>query len=106
MQLKLLTSQNLELRKFNPDDPDTLTGTTIDIAAVFAGDGTNIDLLFHLDVVHHYYGWCDGVTLTFPVGTRIVEVPPVVVGGSDGSEPVEIIGNVNVAKDPLFLNFG
>ncbi len=71
------------LRKFDPNDPDTLTGTTIDIAAVFAGDGSNIDLLFHLDVVHHYYGWADGVTLTFPVGTRIVAVPPFEVGGSD-----------------------
>ncbi len=83
------------LRKFNPNDPDTLTGTTIDIAAIYAGDGSNIDLLFHLDVVHHYYGWADGVTLTFPVGTRIVAVPPFEVGGSDGvPEPVEIIGNI------------
>ena len=32
--------------------------------------------------------------MTFPVGTRIVAVPPFQVGGSDGNEPVEIIGNV------------
>jgi len=82
------------MRKFNPDDPDTLTGTTIDIAAVYGPNSTSIDLLFHLDLVHHYYGWADGVTLTFPVGTSIIEVPPFEVGGSDGSEPVEIIGNV------------
>ena len=84
------------LRKFNPDDPDTLIGTTIDIAAIYGPNSNTIDLLFHLDVVHHYYGWADGVTLTFPVGIQIIEVPPVVVGGTDdgGAEPVEIIGNV------------
>jgi len=83
-------------RKFNPDDPDTLTGTTIDIAAVYGPNITTIDLLFHLDVVHHYYGWADGVTITFPVGTEVVEVPCVIVSGTDigGCEPVEILGNV------------
>jgi len=83
-------------KKFNPDDPDTLTGTTIDIAAVYGPNINTIDLLFHLDVVHHYYGWADGVTLTFPVGIQIVEVPCVVVGGTavGDCEPVEILGNV------------
>ncbi len=54
------------LRKYNPNDPDTLTGTTIDIAAVYGPNSASIDLNFHLDVVHHYYGWVDGVTLEFP----------------------------------------
>ncbi|RKY97264.1 MAG: hypothetical protein DRQ13_04895 [Ignavibacteriae bacterium] len=80
------------MRQFNPNDPDTLVGTTVDIAGVYAGDGINIDLQFHLDVIHHYYGWADGVTLTFPVGTNIVEVPPFEAGG--GSPDIEIIGNV------------
>jgi hypothetical protein len=84
------------IRNINPDDPDTLTGTTIDIAAVYGPNINTIDLLFHLEVVHHYYGWADGVTLTFPVGIQIVEVPCVVVGGTapGDCEPVEILGNV------------
>jgi hypothetical protein len=84
------------IRKYNPDSPDTLTGTTIDIAPVYGGIFPNsIDLNFHLEVVHHYYGWADGVTLTFPPGTQILDVPDVLVGGSGGTpEPVVIEGNV------------
>ncbi len=85
------------IRKFfNPNNPDTLTGTTIDIAAVYGPNINTIDLLFHLDVVHHYYGWADGITLRFPAGIQIVEVPCVVVSGTDvgDCEPVEILGNV------------
>jgi hypothetical protein len=87
------------LRKFNPGDPDTLLpGTTIDIAAIYAGDGTNIDLECHLEIVHHYYGHGDGVTMTFPVGTRIIDVPPFSGQGSDPDTepfvPVVIEGNV------------
>jgi hypothetical protein len=84
---------------FNPDDPDTLLPeTTIDIAAIYAGDGVNIDLEVHLDLVHHYYGHGDGVTMTFPTGTRILNVPPFSAQGSDPDTepfvPVEIIDNV------------
>ena len=80
------------MRKYNPNDPDTLTGTTIDIAAVYGPNSASIDLNFHLDVVHHYYGWVDGVTLTFPVGTQILEVPPFTAGGGDPEIVIE--GNV------------
>jgi len=83
------------IRKLNPDDPDTLTGTTIDISAVYGSNINTIDLLFHLEVVHHYYGWADGVTLTFPIGITIFEVPPFRTSGSSGaSVQVEILGNV------------
>ncbi len=83
------------IRKFNPDDPDTLTGTTIDIAAVYGPNINTIDLQFHLEVVHHFYGWADGVTLTFPVGITIVEVPPFITSGSNGEAvEVEIVGNI------------
>jgi len=80
------------LPKFRPNDPDTLSGTTIDIAAVYGPNSASIDLNFHLDVVHHYYGWVDGVTLTFPVGTEILEVPPFTAGGGDPE--IVIQGNV------------
>ncbi|MCH6575638.1 MAG: hypothetical protein IH795_10635, partial [Bacteroidetes bacterium] len=63
-------------RNFNPDDPDTLTGTTIDVAAVYSTTAGSIELRFHLDVVHHYYGWVDGVILTFPASVTIIDSPP------------------------------
>ncbi|MBT8382999.1 MAG: T9SS type A sorting domain-containing protein [Ignavibacteria bacterium] len=83
------------MRDFNPNDPDTLTGTTIDIAAVYAGDGINIDLGFYLDVVHHYYGWVDGVTLNFPAGTMIVDVPPFSASGGDPEIVIQDNGGAN-----------
>ncbi|MFC2103663.1 hypothetical protein ACFLSS_04460 [Bacteroidota bacterium] len=84
------------IRKFNPDDPDTLTGTTIDCAAVYGSSAGTVELQFYLDVVHHYYGWVDGITLTFPEGIEIVDVPAIYVRGSYNNEPepVEILGNV------------
>ena len=84
------------MRDFNPLDPDTLTGTTIDIAAVYGVTSASIDLNFHLDVVHHYYGWVDGVILEFPAGTRIVDVPPFTAGGGDP----EIVIEDNMGSTP------
>jgi len=82
------------MRQFNPNDPDTLVGTTVDIAGVYAGDGTNIDLQFHLDVIHHYYGWADGVTLKFPAGTNIVDVPAFTTAGGDETPEIVIVDNM------------
>jgi hypothetical protein len=63
--------------------PDTLTGTTIDVAAVYGSDGGNnsTELAFHLDVVHHYYGWVDGVILTFPGNVTVISSPSFEAGG-------------------------
>ena len=71
------------LKIFNPDDPDTLSGTTITVAAVYAPDGANVstELRFRLDVVHHNYGWCDRVILTFPPTVTIISSPPFEAGG-------------------------
>jgi len=63
---------SLNKRNSNPDDPDTLTGTTIDVAAVYGPNAGTTELRFHLDVVHHYYGWVDGVILTFPPNVTII----------------------------------
>lgn len=78
------------LRNFNSDDPDTLTGTTIDVAAVHGSTAGTTELRFHLDVVHHYYGWVDGVILTFPANVTIISSPPFEAGG--GMVTPEIIG--------------
>jgi len=77
-------------KNFNPDDPDTLTGTTIDIAAVYGPQSGTTELQFHLDVVHHYYGWVDGVILTFPDNVTIIASPQFEAGG--GTVEPEIIG--------------
>jgi len=61
--------------------PDTLTGTTITAAAVFGAAAGTTELAFHLDVVHHYYGWVDGVILTFPEDVAIIASPPFEAGG-------------------------
>jgi len=77
-------------RNFNPGDPDTLTGTTIDVAAVHGPNAGTTELRFHLDVVHHYYGWVDGVILTFPPNVTIISSPSFEAGG--GTVVPEIIG--------------
>ncbi|RKZ00397.1 MAG: hypothetical protein DRQ13_00515 [Ignavibacteriae bacterium] len=61
--------------------PDTLTGTTITAAAVFGGTPGTTELAFHLNVVHHYYGWVDGVILTFPGNVAIISSPSFEAGG-------------------------
>jgi len=63
--------------------PDTLTGTTLDVAAVFGPNGGDVstELNFHFEVVHHYYGWVDGVILTFPDNVTIIASPPFEAGG-------------------------
>jgi hypothetical protein len=71
-------------------NPDTLTGTTIDAAAVYGPTAGTTELRFHLDVVHHYYGWVDGVILTFPPNVTIISSPPFEAGG--GWVEPEIIG--------------
>jgi hypothetical protein len=62
----------------NPNDPDTLTGTTITAAAIYGPSGGEVstELDFTLDVVHHYYGFVDGVILTFPANVQIISSPP------------------------------
>ena len=77
-------------KNYNPGDPDTLTGTTIDAAAVYGPNSGTTELRFHLDVVHHYYGWVDGVILTFPSNVTIISSPPFEAGG--GTVTPEIIG--------------
>ncbi|MCH7962836.1 MAG: T9SS type A sorting domain-containing protein [Bacteroidetes bacterium] len=78
------------LRKSDPNDPDTLTGTTIDITAIYGPSSTTTELHFYLDVVHHYYGWVDGVILTFPANVTIIDSPPFRASG--GTVEPEIIG--------------
>ena len=61
--------------------PDTLTGTTITATAVFGPIAGTTTMGFHLNVVHHYYGWVDGVILTFPDNVTIIASPSFEAGG-------------------------
>ncbi len=72
--------------------PDTLSESTIDIAAVFGADGVSVDLQFHLEILHTAGGWGDGVSLTFPAGVTILSAPSFEAGG--GTVTPEIVGNV------------
>jgi hypothetical protein len=78
------------LRKFDSNDPDTLTGTTIDIAAVHGADSNSAELRFHLDIVSQNDEWVDGIILTFPDNVTIISSPEFYAQG--GLVEPEIIG--------------
>lgn len=76
-------------RKFGPD---TLTGSSIDIALVYGLNSNEIDVKFSLDLVSVDDDYADGVKLTFPPGATIIRAPKFVAGG--GEVTPEIVGNV------------
>lgn len=76
-------------RKFNPNDPDTLTLSTIDIAAVYGPQAGITELRFHLDVIHHNFGRADGVRLKFPGNIDVLSAPQFEASG--GTITPEII---------------
>jgi len=62
-------------RNHNPNDPDTLTGSSIDIAAVYGPQAGKLQLNFVLDLVSVDFDWADGISLTFPAGVTVLEAP-------------------------------
>jgi len=76
-------------KKFNPNHPDTLTGSSIDAAGVYGPSG-GVEVQFTLNLVSVDHDWADGVSITFPAGTEILSAPkfdagngaisPVIVG--------------------------
>lgn len=79
------------MRRFGPNDPDSLNGTTIDIAGVFGPSG-GVDLQFHLDLIHHAGGWGDGIRLKFPGGINILSAAPFEAGGGTVTPVIEKYG--------------
>ena len=71
--------------------PDTLTGSSIDIAAVYGTNASLVDLNFSLDLVSVDDNWADGIVLTFPPQVQIVSAPSFEAGG--GTVTPEIVGN-------------
>lgn len=79
-----------------PNGSDTLTGSSVDMAAVYGPVSGSLEIFCLLDLVSVDYAWADGITLNFPVGTTIIEAPIFEAGG--GQVVPEIIGNT--------VNFG
>ena len=85
-------------RRFSVNHPDTLTGTTIDAAAVYGPSGepeTELHFLLNLTSIDDDYA--DGITITFPVGTSIVSAPAFDAG--NGAITPIIKGNTVVFGD-------
>ena len=85
------------IRQFNPNDPDTLIGSSIDFAAVYGPQAGKLELQFSLDLVSVDFDYADGIMLTFPSGITILEAPSFEAG--NGSITPEIIGNVIIMGD-------
>ena len=77
--------------------PGDLTGTTIDIAGLYGPNpASGVQLSFALDLVSPTDAWCDGVSITFPAGVKILSAPSFEAGG--GTVTPEIVGQT--------INFG
>jgi hypothetical protein len=76
--------------------PDTLTGSSIDISAVYGVAG-EVELRFVLNLVSSDGDWADGISLTLPAGVNILSVPTFQALNHDavngGVIVPEIIGN-------------
>ncbi|MBK7500984.1 MAG: hypothetical protein IPI19_18370 [Ignavibacteriales bacterium] len=81
-------------RKFGPD---TLDGTSIDLAGVYGPQAGTLELKFTLDLVSVDFDYADGILLTFPVGVDILSVPDFEAG--NGSIHPVISGNSVILGD-------
>ncbi len=77
--------------------PDTLDGTSIDIAAVYGPQAGIIELQFSLDLVSVDFDYADGILLTFPAGVHILSAPG--FGAGNGDIIPEIVGNTIIMGD-------
>jgi len=73
------------------DDPDTLTGSTIDIGAVYGPSAGVIEFRCHLNLVSPDFNWADGISMTFPPSLTIISAPEFEAG--NGWVYPEIVGN-------------
>ncbi len=73
------------------NNPDTLTGSTVDIGAIYGPASGVIELGCYFNYVSSDGNWADGISMTFPAGVTIIDAPPFEAGG--GLVVPEIIGN-------------
>ena len=70
------------MRKFNPNDPDTLTGSSIDISAIYPPTpGMPIELHCYYNYVSPDGNWTDGIELDINPGITIDNFPSFEAGG-------------------------
>lgn len=81
----------------NPNDPDTVTGSSVDIAGVYGPQAGKLELQFSLDLVSPDYDYVDGISLRFSDGVTILEAPSFEAG--NGSISPLIDGNVIIMGD-------
>ena len=62
-------------RRSGTDGPDTLTGSSIDFAALYGPQSGKLQLNFVLDLVSPDFDYADGISLTFPAGVTVLEAP-------------------------------
>src|ERR1035437_2940473 len=73
-----------KIRSGNPNHPDTLTGSSIDIAAVYGPQAGVIDLKCTLNLVSPDFDYADCLKLVLPAGVTIISATKP-VSGNDGS---------------------
>lgn len=65
----------------NPEGPDTLIGSTVDISAVFAPQAGVIELSCYFNYVSSDGNWADGIEMDLPAGMEIINFPDFEAGG-------------------------
>jgi hypothetical protein len=83
------------------DGSDTLTGSTIDIGAIYGPSAGIIEFRCHLNLVNPDYNFADGITMAFPSGVAIISAPPFEAG--NGWVYPEIVGstvNMGIVNGP------
>ena len=76
-------------RSYSPNDPDTLTGSSVSIAGVYSAQLGIVQLDCHYNYESIDGNWADGISMTFPAGMTVVSAPAFEAGG--GTVTPEII---------------
>jgi hypothetical protein len=91
------------IRKFNPNDPDTLINVVVDIAAKYGVVEGQLELECTLSYESPDFDWVDGVMMVFPPEVTILSAPAFDAGNTgsayEGHITPVIIGNVVMMGD-------
>jgi hypothetical protein len=68
-------------RQYNPNDPDTLTGSSVDISAVFSPTAGVVELTCYYNYNSPDGNWTDGIEMDIEAGITILDFPSFEAGG-------------------------
>jgi hypothetical protein len=95
-----------------PSGPDTLTGSSVSIAAVYSAQAGSIELACHYNYVSVDGNWADGISMTFPAGMTVLAAPSFEAGGGTvtpeiinyGDSTVVVMGSIDhpYTEDGIF----